>query len=127
MRPQINNAPAWCGAAQLDVIFAHFRPVEHTVKSGHLIDPDFCHVQQLGDTVHGRKAQEAVVLLLSQVQQGDDSRLLVVWRVPVYDVLGALQVGLGGEGAGLYRTSANRSYLKQGRGSASTTCRCLHL
>mmetsp|Transcript_27195 Transcript_27195/g.73514 ORF Transcript_27195/g.73514 Transcript_27195/m.73514 type:complete len:203 (+) Transcript_27195:98-706(+) len=63
--------PAWGCTTQLNVVLAHFRPVEHAVKRGNLINSDWRHVQQLGHTVHGWQAQETMVLLLGQVQQGD--------------------------------------------------------
>lgn len=47
-----------------------------------LVDADGRHLQDVGHAVHGGQGQPPLVLLLRQVQHGDDRRLLVVRGVP---------------------------------------------
>ena len=68
-------------SAHLQVEFAHLRSVEHRVKTGDFIHLHGGHVEDLGSFVHSGEGQEVVVLLLSDEQDGDHCRRLIVWRV----------------------------------------------
>ena len=66
------------GSADLQVILADLRPVEHRVEGGDLVHLHWRHLKHLGCLVHGTERQEVVVLLLSDEQDRDAGRGLVV-------------------------------------------------
>ena len=55
---------AGSGAANLKVILANLRPVEHGIESGDFIHLHGGHFENLCCLVHGRECQEVIVLLL---------------------------------------------------------------
>ena len=65
-------------AAHHDVVLPHRHAVEHGVERGHLVDADRRHLQKLGDAVHHLHGEEAVVLLLRDVEERDHRAALVV-------------------------------------------------
>ena len=60
------------GSADLEVEFAHPLPVEHGVKSGHLVDIHFVDFGDFRYFPHGTERQEVIVLFLGHVQEWDD-------------------------------------------------------
>lgn len=71
------------GAADLQVVLANLRSVEHGVERGNLVDLHWGHFEDLRRLVHGGQSQKVVVLLLSNEQYRDASRGLVVSGVLV--------------------------------------------
>lgn len=71
-------------------------PVEHGVEGGNFIYTHWWHLEKVGDVVHDAYGCPSLVLTLTEVKEGDDSRLLVLGRVVGDDFLCALEV-LGGE------------------------------
>ena len=67
-----------CGSTDLQVILSDLRPVEHRVEGGDLVHLHRRHLQHLRCLVHGTQRQKVVVLLLSDEQDWNDSRRLVV-------------------------------------------------
>ena len=64
----------------MQVVLANLCSVEHGVEAGHFVDLHWGHLENLGGLVHGRECQEVVVLLLSDEQDWDAGRrLVVVW------------------------------------------------
>mmetsp|Transcript_14570 Transcript_14570/g.41511 ORF Transcript_14570/g.41511 Transcript_14570/m.41511 type:complete len:297 (+) Transcript_14570:941-1831(+) len=84
---------AWRGATHHDVVLANLAAVEHGVEGGHFEHADLGHTEHACDLAHRVKRQPAVVLLLGQVQHGDDGRLTPVGRVPRANFLDASPVG----------------------------------
>lgn len=64
-------------------------PIEHGIESRDFVDTHRGHFEQFGHVVHNAYARPALVLPLSQVKEGDDSRLLVLGRVVRYNFVGA--------------------------------------
>lgn len=74
-------------AAHLQVVLADLRSVEHRVKARDFVDLHWSHLEDLGDLVHRRESQEVVVLLLSDKQNWDHARRLVVaWVLLLQDL-----------------------------------------
>ena len=69
------------GAAHLQVVLAHWRPIKHRIEGSDLIHINFTHIQYLGNLVHSAQRDPVAVLLLGYVEQRNDSRALVVPRV----------------------------------------------
>ena len=67
-------------------------PVEHGVEGSDLVDAHRGHLEELRYVVHDGDGCPALVLALPEVQEGDDSRLLVLRWVPRDNLLRALQV-----------------------------------
>ena len=67
-------------------------PVEHGVERRDLVHPHWRHLQQLRDVVHHADARPPLVLPLTEVEQGDDRRLLVLWGVAGDDLVRPLRV-----------------------------------
>jgi hypothetical protein len=64
-----------------------FPPVEHGVKGRHLVHAHGWHFEELGNVVHDANACPALVLPLSEVEEGDDGCFLVLGRVARDDFL----------------------------------------
>ena len=60
------------------MVLANLCSVEHGVEGGDLVDLHGGHLEDLGSLVHGGKREEVIVLLLSDEQDWDDGRGLVV-------------------------------------------------
>lgn len=79
--------PARGCAADKHMVFANFCPIEHRVEGSHLIDTNRLHIKQLSHPVQRCQAKPPAVLLLHHIQHRDDSRSLIVRRVPRYNVV----------------------------------------
>lgn len=73
---------------------AHRRPVVHGVEGRHLVDAHWGHLENAGDLVHDADTRETM-LALAEVEQGHDSRLLVLGRVALEDLGDDLFILLG--------------------------------
>ena len=67
-------------------------PIEHGVERRDFIDPHRLHFEQLRHIVHDADARPSLVLSLPEVEEGDDSRLLVLRWVMRDDFIGVFQV-----------------------------------
>lgn len=71
---------AWSGTADLKMILADLRPIEHRVERCDFIDLHWRHLEHFGNLVHGRQRQEVIVLLLGNEKHRDDTTgLVVIW------------------------------------------------
>lgn len=68
-------------AADLEVVLADLGAVEHRVEGSDLVDLHGGHLEDLCNLVHRGQGQEVVVLLLSDEQDRNAARRLVVVRV----------------------------------------------
>jgi hypothetical protein len=68
-------------ATELEMEFAHWYTIEHSVETGGFKNLDFRFFDNGGDFTHGTEAEEVVVLLLSQHKEGNAGGLLVITRV----------------------------------------------
>ncbi len=69
------------------MVLANLGSVEHRVEAGDLVNLHGRHLEDLSSLMHGRERQEVVVLLLSDEQDGDASRGLIVVGVLGQQVL----------------------------------------
>lgn len=67
-------------------------PVEHGVERRDLVHPHRSHLEQLRHVVHNADARPPFVLPLAEVEEGDDGRLFVLWRVMRDDFIGAFKI-----------------------------------
>lgn len=70
-------------------------PVKHGVESRHFVNAHGWHFQELRDVVHDADTRPSLVLSLTEMEEGDDSTLLVLWGIPGYDFVRFLQVVRG--------------------------------
>ena len=82
------------GSAKLDKVLANRLTVVHGVKGCDFVDTHRGHLQEPGDLVHDTDAC-VTVLALAQIQQGHDSRLLVLGRIALEDLIDKFEVLLG--------------------------------
>mmetsp|Transcript_8566 Transcript_8566/g.14508 ORF Transcript_8566/g.14508 Transcript_8566/m.14508 type:complete len:229 (-) Transcript_8566:200-886(-) len=72
---------AGCGAAELDKVLTHLGPIEHGVEGCDLIDTGRSGSNNLSHLVHCGHRQPTTVLTLGQIQQRNNTRLLVIGRI----------------------------------------------
>lgn len=77
--------------ANLQMEFAHRRPIIHSIKRSHLIHPHRRHLQDPSHLIHNAQTGESM-LSLSQIQNGHDSRLLVLWWIALEDLVDELVI-----------------------------------
>lgn len=74
------------------MITTNGRAVVHGVKGSNLINTHRRHLQQTSNLIHDADARETV-LSLTEIQQGHDGRLLVLWGVSAQDLFDELLIG----------------------------------
>lgn len=67
-------------------------PVEHGVKGGDFVHAHGRHVEEARDVVHDADARPALVLPLTEIEEGNDGRLFVLWGIPGDDFFRLCQV-----------------------------------
>src|SRR6476661_6357641 len=87
------------GAAELHVIAANRRKIEHGVEGGDLVDADIRHAEQVGDVAECWLRQPAAALFLRPPQKRQHRRGLAALRIFLELILRPTEV-LGGKGEG---------------------------
>ena len=72
---------AGSSAAKLNEVFADFGPIKHGVKTGDFIHTRGIYFDNLGHFIHRCHGEPSSVLTLSEVKEGDNTRLFVVGRI----------------------------------------------
>jgi len=67
-------------------------PVEHGVERRDFVYPHWLHFEQLRHVIHNADARPSLILPLAEVEEGNDSCLLVLGRVMRYDFIGAFEI-----------------------------------
>ncbi len=84
-----------CGSTQLNKVLSDLLAVEHGVEGCDFVDAGRFDLADLCHLVHGGYGKPAPVLALGEVEEGDDSGLLVVVGVFGEDLFDATVVFFG--------------------------------
>jgi len=74
----------------LQVLGVTNAPIEHSVESRNLIDAHRRHTKIVGDVIHDANARPSFILPLCEIEEGNDSGLLVLRRIVRNNFLSAL-------------------------------------
>lgn len=77
---------------ELKVQGIKYAPVEHGIKRRNLVYTHGWHTQQIGDIIHDADTRPPFVLPLAKIEEGNDSRFLVLRWIMGDDFLRTLQV-----------------------------------